>query len=324
MTRDNGFACRVVGLFATMICASCGVSPDPWSAEGTASEDTETVTEALSASIPTVTWHGVTGVLKDIDMANANARWGIDTHPFGDGFHVVKWVGSSWAQRPAGGVQIAVRNSIPWVVTASGSIWRATNTDGTSWVQLPGILGGDSATTIGAGGSTVWVMGQPQASLGGNSQAYIWSEPLQTWLGTNRTGMKVGVVCDWSSFEDYVVILDKAGNISRGWPADSTSPGWVVFPGTPTAFRNDIAIARGANPPNLAAGAGFTGGPFVTRSAGPMAEIVKTTDRNTNQLVSTGSFPFPITPIAVSADCSNNRIWILTNTTSSSNLYYGD
>src|SRR5262249_31575483 len=74
------------------------------------------------------------GAAKDMasgaDGANGSL-WVIGTDAFGDGFRVYKSVGPGWSWAPTdgGAVRIAVSpGGLPWVVTASGAIFRRTTT----------------------------------------------------------------------------------------------------------------------------------------------------------------------------------------------------
>ena len=118
----------------------------------------------MSFSDPTRTWHGVTGLLKDIATGNgASSRWGIDTNDGPGGYRVVKWSGSSWAATNGRGVRIALEGVgdangdwhsdtfIPWVVTREGHLFRATSTAGNAWVLQPDLPNGVLAVDIGGG-----------------------------------------------------------------------------------------------------------------------------------------------------------------------------
>ena len=287
--------------------------------DGDAQGDNETteVASALGPNAPWVTWHQVTGILKDIDMSNASARWGINTGAYMEGFQVVRWVGDRWFTRPMGGVQIAVLDSIPIVVTNTGKIWKANNTNGTSWTQMSALPDNDVATAIGAGNGAIWVVGQLKPELGGNGRVYMRNGFGGGWAEATRSGTRVAVSCDPIPPKN-VSLLDSLGNVFRGFDTNRPDPSWGILDNLGSGLT-DVALAHGTDP-SVFSVFGYQSGPFVTRSGGSSSLLVTTFNGDFFNAV--GSYPVAGGfPKAVSADCSNNRIWIVNN---DGRLYYGD
>lgn len=179
------------------------------------------------------TFGTLTGKAKDIAVGANGAIWIIGTDAFGDGFRVYKWNGSGWTPSDGGAVRVAVGpTGIPWVVTASGAIFRRTTTDPTvanAWQQLPGL-----ANDIGVGANgDAWVIGADP--FGDGYRVHKWNG--STWIPTDGGATKITVGPNGIPW-----LLTATGVFYRRTTADPSPTGaWEQLAGTST----DLAINAG-------------------------------------------------------------------------------
>jgi hypothetical protein len=179
------------------------------------------------------TFGTLTGAAKDIAVGANGAIWIIGTDALGDGFRVYKWNGSGWTATDGGAVRVAVGpTGIPWVVTASGAIFRRTTTNPATagaWQQLPGL-----AKDIGVGANgDAWVIGTD--AHGDGFRVHKWNG--STWIPTDGGAAKITVGPTGIPW-----VLTAGGTFYRRTTTNpATLNAWQQLPGTST----DLAINGG-------------------------------------------------------------------------------
>jgi len=131
----------------------------------------------LSVSVASAQWENIPGKAWEIGAAGDStfAVWSI-----GESGAVFKWNEQSFAWENYGGKanKIAVEsNGTPWVVN-DGQIYRLR---GRTWQSMPG-----KAVAIGAGGGTVWTIGESGA-------VFKWSEDSFTWENYGGKASEIAV-----------------------------------------------------------------------------------------------------------------------------------
>ena len=80
----------------------------------------EKLTDNIAANISGGVWKKYPGKARDVGDG-----WVIGTGSLGDGnYKIYKWNNKRWEKMPGGGVSIGGDYDNPWVVNASGSIYR--------------------------------------------------------------------------------------------------------------------------------------------------------------------------------------------------------
>jgi hypothetical protein len=289
-------------------------------------EPTVTETRALSYDDPSRTWHQVTGLLVDIATGNgASSRWGIDTNFARGGGNVVKWVGSKWQTTAGRGLRIALLGGpdndqdgfsdtyLPWVINDQGRLYRATDTSGNTWVQVPDIAPGITFRDIGGGGGSATAPRRMWAA-GSDGFAYLYLSESAGW-------MRVG------SNSPTGVVIVSAGPHCRPNNNDVmalTSLGEVWYSGNDGWWR----MGSYANPRRTDISAGFP----VNGSVGGFLNSVMAVGRSesgsegvTAWMTWTPAFQ-PLhspagVPIAVASDCERSRVWVVMD---NHTVWYGE
>lgn len=128
-------------------------------------------------------WQKVSGAATDIACGGGQV-WIVGVTKRGDGgYGIWKLTGpGNWQRIPGAAMRIAVDNSgMPWVVSASGSIYHW---DGMNWQSVPG-----QARDIGAGGNSIWIISARRAS--GGYEVYRWNG--MNWGGAGGSGTAISV-----------------------------------------------------------------------------------------------------------------------------------
>jgi hypothetical protein len=134
------------------------------------------------------------GLAIDIGVAPAGGSglaWVIGTNPVGPSdFGIFRWVGTEnrWEEVDGGGVRISVGgDGTPWVVNASGGIFRRPGGPGGRWEQLPG-----AAKDIGAlTANLAWVIGTNLVDSSGDCGIFIWTGTV--WEQVDGAGVAIAV-----------------------------------------------------------------------------------------------------------------------------------
>jgi peptidoglycan hydrolase-like protein with peptidoglycan-binding domain len=180
---------------------------------------------------------------KDISVGLTGAIWMVSQEAWGDGFRVYKWGGSDWTASDGGAVRVAVGpTGLPWVIGASGAIFRRTTTDPAPagrWEQTQAPAGGASDVGIGAN-LDVWIIGKN--SLGDGFQVYKWNrgatavnDSTAGWNGSDGGAVKVTVGPTGVPW-----VLTATGVFFRHTNSDPFSGSWEQLPGTSTDLALNI------------------------------------------------------------------------------------
>lgn len=184
-------------------------------------------------------WQHLPGVARDVAIGGFNSSptaWVVGDAPWGDGFSVHRWNGSDWAFMPnaPGAVRIALNHDTlePWVVTASGNIFRGSS-NGATWTQIPGCakdIGGGSKTDAfpSQSGGDIWVIGCAVVPGG-------WS--IHHWNGSFFDPVEGGATRIAVDFAGVPYLVNKFNEVFR-----RVGNGWETI-GTKQA--TDIAVGRG-------------------------------------------------------------------------------
>jgi hypothetical protein len=338
-TRTKTFGGRHALLISTTLSwvalAACGIE-EPDTAAPTDEPTIEEV-RAVTSIDATRHWHGVTGLLKDIATANGpSSRWGIDTNSGTDGFRVVKWSGSQWAATPGRGIRIALQGRgdtnhddisdtfIPWVVTSSGHIKRATDPTGNAWVPVADLPNGVLAKDIGGGSGggfdatgneVMWAVGQDGIlyTTSGDDLGAQWA----TLQGSPTSVNRVSSGPHRKDIHGEVLALTTNGEI---WLSNSQLQFVRIASNLSSLGPTDVSMGSS----DAIAPQGFDVGSIMLTTFSPGRQVLTFDPINQTgggHFVSTGAYPIPAPPIAVSSDVDFNRVWIVT---SDNRVYYGD
>jgi hypothetical protein len=344
-TRNGAGALALCILSGAMVSA-CAPEED-----GLPDDPTTEEVRALTATDPSRTWRGVTGLLRDIATANGpSSRWGIDTsfgqNIFGQsGNRVVRWSGDRWVATAGRGARIALRGTgdanldgisdvfVPWVVTSDGRIWRATDTSGNVWIRMPELSAGVTARDIGSGGA----VGNNMAmwSAGSDGRVYQFFDAENQWrpmvtspfgeplsiLPTNVLRVAGPVRMYPGQPQIEVVALTYLGEVWAFFP--NSRAGWTRLDTGAEFFRTDVSSE--ASMTQFFRDRFLTSTMVTTSQPGDHTPVQAfNTDRGgfwSTGPYSVGGVPISSTPIAVSSDVDRHRVWIVTADT---HVYYGE
>ena len=174
-------------------------------------------------------WNAVSGSALDIGSGSNNQAWMIGTDPTSGGnYHIYRWVQStsSWQQTAGGALRIAVSpEGTPWVVDASGGIWRW---NGTQFIAFPG-----GAYDIGVGSNeSAWVIGRNPTG-GGNFQIFRWHSATSSWELVPGGAVRISVSPDGTPW-----VVSASGSVYR-WNGSA----WDTLPGS----ASDIGVGSYGN-----------------------------------------------------------------------------
>ena len=160
------------------------------------------------------------GVATDIGIGADGSVWIIGTNNLGTaGFQIYNWDGSSWIANWGSGVRISVDpTGIPWIVNATGEVWRHSNNDplSGSWILVPGTV-----SDIGIGGNgDVW-------AIAINGWVVKWNG--YDWDTCNGVGVRIAVEEDGRPW-----VVDSTGAIYRHSNNLADSGTWELLPGAAT------------------------------------------------------------------------------------------
>jgi hypothetical protein len=304
--------------------------------EAPAEDPTETQTGAVSTTDSTRRWFAVTGLLNDIATGNGpSSRWGIDTNDGIGGFRVVRWSGSSWVATNGRAVRIALRGSgdangdgksdtyRPWVVTREGHIFRATDANGSIWVQMSDLPNGVRATDIGSGTP---VSNMSMWAIGTDGNVYQFEEANFWVIAPNSPGnspspaLRVSGPIFGTTATKQVMVMAAGGQVfflnQNGF--------WVAL-GTPFSLHTDISA--GSSLPTAQADGFLSSIMLTSLSNSPFVRAFKPTN-GTGAGFFTGTGAYAVNgavirspPIAVSSDNDRKRVWIVTE---DHHVYYGE
>jgi hypothetical protein len=342
--RNLTYGGLVLGIASGVLVAACAPEED-----APVDEPASPEVRALTATSPTRTWRQVTGLLFDIATANGPpSRWGIDTNfgqnSFGQvGFRVVKWSGDRWAATNGRGVRIALKGTgdangdgisdvfVPWVVTNDGRIWRANNTSGSSWTQLPELNFGVTAVDVGSGGP---VVNMTMYSAGSDGHVYQFFEQSNQWLSfstspTNVIRVSGPIRTDRGTANDDedVMVLTSVGEV---WAFLTSRVIWTRLGSETSSARTDLSAEGTLELASFSDG--FLNSIMVTSSKPGDSNAVRTFQHERFRVAGTGDYvgtgpytaggaPIGSAPIAVSSDVDHHRVWIVT---ANNRVYYGE
>ncbi len=147
-------------------------------------------------------WQRLPGLANDIGVGPDGSAYIVGTETRSQGFAIHKWNGSNWNMVVGEGKRIDVGPlGRPWVVNASGEIWRG-NAGGT-YDLLPG-----QANDIGVGADgTVYIIGA--YAVHGGFRVFKWNG--SNWDATVGSGQRIDV-----SPQGIPWIVNSLGEIWRG------------------------------------------------------------------------------------------------------------